>query len=150
MLKLLIFTALAVAIVSVATAGADDKTGKGAVKLEGGYTIVSGERDGQPLPADRVDGHTVKFTADRVTVTDKANKETYVASYTLDTSKTPCAIRMTSTVPPNGGEATGLIRKDGDTVTLIYALPGGPAPTEFKTKERQNLFVMKNLNRGTK
>jgi uncharacterized protein (TIGR03067 family) len=153
MRNMLVFTALAsgaVAIAAFAAVAADDKTGKGAGKLDGGYTIVSGERDGRPLPADRVAGHALKFTGDRVVVTDKNNKETYVASYTLDTGKTPWAIKMKSTVPPNGGEATGLVKKDGDTVTLIYALPGGAAPTEFKTTDRQNLFVMKNLNKANK
>ena len=40
--------------------------------------------------------------------------------------------------------AKGLIEKKGDTVKLIYALPGGETPTEFKTKEKQLMFVLKN------
>ena len=39
--------------------------------------------------------------------------------------------------------AKGLIEKDGDTVRLIYALPDGQTPTEFKTGEKQLMFVMK-------
>ena len=79
-----------------------------------------------------------------VTATDKDKKETFAATYTLDPGKTPCAITMTGTTGPQKGEAArGLIKKQGDTVTLIYALPGGAAPTAFKTREKQMMFVLK-------
>ena len=49
--------------------------------------------------------------------------------------------------PPGEGEvARGLIEKDGETVRLIYALPGGMAPTSFETKAQQLMFVLKNIN----
>jgi uncharacterized protein (TIGR03067 family) len=132
--------------------GADDATparkgDKGGLKLEGGYTIVSGESGGKPIPADRIKGSTVRFTGDRIVTTDKDKKEVYVATYTLDESKSPCVIRMKAKVPAEG-EATGLIKKEGDTVTLIYNEPGGKVPTEFKAGEKQNLFVLKALGKG--
>lgn len=135
--------------------GADDtKTtqkgdGKGEMMLEGGYTIVSGESDGKPIPAERVKGHVTRFTKDKIVTTDKDKKEVYVAEYKLDDSKKPCVIKMKSTTPKEG-EAMGLIKKEGDTITLIYALPGGKMPDDFKTEEKQNLFVLKNLNKGGK
>ena len=46
--------------------------------------------------------------------------------------------------------AQGLIEKDGDTVKLIYALPGAQAPTEFKTKSKRLMFVMKNEKKEKK
>jgi len=33
--------------------------------------------------------------------------------------------------------------RQGDTVTLVYALPVGAAPTEFKTREKQMMFTLK-------
>ena len=41
---------------------------------------------------------------------------------------------------------TGLIKKEGDTIVLIYALPGGKEPTEFKTKkgDKQQMFWLEN------
>lgn len=128
--------------------GAEDKPGD--ARLEGGYTIVSGESGGKALPADRVEGHTVRFTADRIVSTDKNKKDVYVATYRLESGKSQWVIRMKAEVPKKDVEAVGLIKKEGDTVTLIYALPGGAAPTDFKTKENQNLFVLKNLNKGEK
>lgn len=131
--------------------GADDtKDSKDGMKLEGGYTIVSGESDGKPIPAERIQGTTTRFTKDRIVTTDKDKKEVYVATYTLDESKKPCVITMKSVVPKGDVEAKGLIKKEGDTVMLIYALPGGKMPDDFKTEEKQNLFVLKNLNKGGK
>ena len=58
---------------------------------------------------------------------------------------------MKSKVTPYKGDdskkevvAMGLMEMEGDTVKLIYALPGGEMPTEFKTKEKQLMFIMKN------
>ena len=138
-------------LVAAWAAHGDDKTG-GAGKtpdLTGGYTMVSGERGGEKLGEDKVKGHVVRFTKDRIVVTDKEKNEVYVAKYELDSAKTPCGITMTSEIAPRKGEtAKGLIEKDGDTVRLIYALPGGDVPTEFKTKsEKQIMVTMKNMKR---
>ena len=127
--------------------GTDDQTGE--MKLQGGYTIVSGESDGKPIPAERIKGTTVRFTKDRIVTTDKDKKEVYVATYTLDGTKKPCVIKMKAEVPKEG-EATGLVKKEGDTITLIYNEPGGKVPTEFKAGEKQNLFVLKNLSKDGK
>jgi uncharacterized protein (TIGR03067 family) len=138
---------LAALLLTAAGAIAEDKSQTGAEQLLGGYTIISGERFGQPEPAERIKDVTVNFTRNEIRVTDKDKKEIYVAVYKLDTTKKPWVITMTSTVAPVKGEvAKGLIEKNGDTIRLIYALPGAEMPTGFKTKERQLLFVMKSLN----
>ena len=111
-------------------------------KLEGTYTIVSGEEGGKPIPEQRIKGSIVKFTADKITATDKDRKEFFAATYKLDTSKTPHRIMMKSTTPKES-ETTGLVEKKGETMRIIYALPGGEEPTEFKTKEKQQMFVLK-------
>jgi uncharacterized protein (TIGR03067 family) len=119
---------------------ADEK--KEAVKLDGTYTIVSGEEDGKAIPDERIKGAVVRFTGDAILGTDKDKKEFFSATYKLDSSKTPWVIDMTSKRPKEA-TATGLVKKDGDTLTIIYALPGGDAPKEFKTKEKQQMFVLK-------
>jgi uncharacterized protein (TIGR03067 family) len=117
-----------------------------ATNLVGGYTIVAGERFGKPEPAERVYGTTVRFTGDTVTVTDKRDQELYAATYQLDTTHTPWRIAMTATRAPNSGDrAVGLVEKHGDTVRLIYSLPGAEPPTGFQTKDGQLMFEMKNL-----
>ena len=119
--------------------------------LAGRYTITSGEKEGSPEPEGRIKGTVVTFTKETVIVTDKDKKETYSASYELDTTNTPCKITMTSRVKDSAGEiAHGLIQQDKDdenVVRLIYALPTGEMPKEFKTKEKQLMFVMKKENK---
>lgn len=143
-MKVLITTGLLALAVSV-SAVADDKKPDDKAKLEGGYTIVSGEKAGKAIPENEIKGSIVRFTGDKILGTDKDKKEFFSADYTLDTSKTPWVITMTSKQPKEA-KTTGLIKKDGDTVTVIYALPGGDAPKDFKTKDNQQLFVLKNMN----
>lgn len=119
---------------------ADDD--KKPAKLNGTYTIVAGEEDGKPIPGPRLDGAIVVFTDDTVAGTDKDKQVFFSSKYKLDAAKKPWAIHM-KTKEPKEAESHGLVKMDGDTVTIIYAMPGGEKPTEFKTKENQHMFVMK-------
>jgi uncharacterized protein (TIGR03067 family) len=147
---------IAATVLIQAAAYSDDKPkskiGGTPADLLGGYTIVSGERYGEKEPVERIEGVTVRIADDAIIVLDKEKKEVYAQTYKLDTSATPWKITLRSKITPftqksnDSGEdvAQGLIEKEGDTVKLIYALPGGAAPTEFKTKQKQLMFVMKN------
>lgn len=125
-----------------------------AEKLVGTYEVFSGERNGEKIAADRLKGITIKIAANAITTYDKDEKEVYAATYKLDTSKKPWQIMMTATITPvdddpsrggKGTKAAGLIGVRGDSVMLIYALPGGKAPTEFKTADQQQMFVLKRM-----
>ncbi len=124
--------------------------------LLGGYTIISGEKYGEKEPKERLEGTTVRIAEDAIIVLDKEKKEVYAQVYKIDATTKPWHIVMKSKITPytdkKGEEVTakGLIEKEGDTVKLIYALPGGEMPTEFKTKEKQLMFVMKNENKMMK
>jgi|SRR5579883_2252470 len=146
MRKLAPFAALACAAL-VTPAGGDDK---GAPVFKGRYAITAGERSGRPIPEAEIKGTTVRFTDDEVIVTDKDDKQVYVVKYTLDTSKKPYVITMTTTAPKKGQKATGLIEKEGEVVRLVYNLPGGMPPDDFKTDEKQEMFQMKPLKDGGK
>jgi len=50
---------------------------------------------------------------------------------------------MTTTAPKKGETTSGIIERDGDSVKICYALPGGKTPTEFKAAENQQYFVLK-------
>jgi uncharacterized protein (TIGR03067 family) len=124
-------------------------------KLAGAYTVVSGERNGQAIPAAELKDAMMRFADGDVIGTDKDRKEFFAAKYTLDTEKQPWKITFKSIAPvvqdQTGGAPRenitmhGLAKKDADTVTVVYALPGGDTPTEFKTKDNQQMFVLKNL-----
>lgn len=146
---------LAVAALAAAVAPAQEKEQPlDAKQIAGAYRIESGEKDGAPIPAERLRDHTALITADRFVVSDADEKELYASTYKLTGDAKGghggYGITMTTTVGPDGAEgekAAGLIKLEGDTLTLIYSYGGGAAPTEFKTKEgaRQNLFVLKKV-----
>ena len=155
--------ALVLATVASTFALADDKTKPKdfgvPADLIGGYTIISGEKYGEKEPTERIEGVTVRIAEDAIIVLDKDKKEAYAQTYKIDTTSTPWKITLKSKITPykqaNGKDseemiAQGLIQKDGDSVKLIYALPGTPAPTEFKTKSKQLMFVMKNEKKEKK
>jgi uncharacterized protein (TIGR03067 family) len=139
-------TSLAVAQQTEPTTAAADKTCT-PESLVGRYVIIGGEKDGTKEPEERIKGTTVTFTKGTVVVADKDKKEIYSASYKLNATTNPCDITMTSRVESSAGEiARGLIKKEGDTLQLIYALPTGEIPAAFKTKEKQLMFVMKKMD----
>jgi uncharacterized protein (TIGR03067 family) len=113
--------------------------------LIGRYVIVAGEKYGTKESEERIKGTVVTFTKDSVVVVDRDKKELYSATYKLDSTRNPSTIVMTSKVEGSAGEiARGLIKKEGDELRLIYALPTGEIPAEFKTREKQLMFVMKS------
>jgi uncharacterized protein (TIGR03067 family) len=132
-----------------------------AAALNGTYAITSGEEEGKAVPKERIEGAMIIFTDKTVAGTDKDKKEFFSATYALDTSKSPWAITMTNASrgaapakddkkPAEAMTSAGLIKVDGDTVTIIYALPGGKPPTEFKTGDKQQMFVMKRTEKKDK
>lgn len=124
--------------------------------IEGGYTVVSGERDGNPIPPGELKDATVRFSLGEVTGTYKNLLYFLADTYTVDTTKTPWKIELKRIIPPGARNPapwkrepmTGLIKREGGKVTLIYAFPGGPAPTEFKTKPGQQMFVLESFVTG--
>ncbi len=121
-------------------------------KLLGTYKIASGERNGKKIEAERLKDVTVRIEENVITTFDKDKKEFYAASYELDTRQKPWKLMMTATIVPvegkgtkvdgKGTKAEGLIEFSGETVKFIYSLPEGKAPTEFKTAEKQQMFVL--------
>ena len=135
---------LVAALTVPALALADDKAEKPG-KLDGTYTVVSGEHGGKAIPEADIKGSVVTFTGDRIVGTDKDRKEFFAATFMVDTKAKPMKIVMTSTAPKAGEKAVGVIQVDGDTIKLAYNLPGGEPPTDFKTADKQHMFVLKKM-----
>lgn len=161
-MKLLIATSMFGAALALTASAAppdqitpEEKAKIGLVPLEGGYSIASGERDGKAIPESEFKGLIVRFTRTEMIGTKESQKNLYGAEYTLDTTKSPWKITLKSAPPmkpfPCGMDlkegllATGLVKKDDGGLTLVYALPGGETPTEFKTKEKQQMLVLKHF-----
>jgi uncharacterized protein (TIGR03067 family) len=123
-----------------------DKGEKKDKGIQGRFTVVGGEKHGEKVPPERVKGSILLFTKNSIVGTDKDKKEFFGSDYTLDTSKTPWRISMTSTAPKKGEKAEGIIQWDGDTLKIAYALPGGETPKSFdKTKTKQHMFWLKRV-----
>ena len=101
-----------------------------AATLTGEYRIISGERNGAPIDQNELSDATITIRDKTITAYDKERKETFAATYTLETKQTPWEITMISTKAPEVGViAKGLIEVDQNSVKLIYALPNGQPPT---------------------
>jgi uncharacterized protein (TIGR03067 family) len=115
-----------------------------AQRLVGAYQLISGEKNGEKIPDERIRGGLVRITADTIVGADQNRKELYAAKYKLDASKKPAVITMTSTMDKTKDVTVqGLIQLEGNTLKLIYALPDeGKMPTEFKTRTGQLMVVL--------
>jgi uncharacterized protein (TIGR03067 family) len=117
-------------------------------KLAGTWTIVSGERNGERIPDERIAGLRVTITADAINVFDRENKPFIVARYKLDTSRTPNWIDMSLVDGPNRGQAAhGMVTMDSaEQARLIYSVGEKGRPDEFRTHtggSPATLFILK-------
>ena len=93
---------------------------------------------------------TITIRDKTITAYDKERKETFAATYTLETKQTPWEITMISTKAPEVGViAKGLIEIKQNSVKLIYALPNGQPPTDFKAGQQQQMFDMVKIDQAS-
>lgn len=126
-----------------AFAVADDKSADGKTKLDGKYEVVSGERDGKPMSDQDVKGSVVTIAGDKITGVDGGGKEFLRVTFTCDETKKPAAITMKGAGSADGKTYSGLCEKTADGIKVVYNMEGGEAPTEFKTKDKQVMLVLK-------
>jgi uncharacterized protein (TIGR03067 family) len=128
---------LAVLVVGLLLAADDVKNdSKGDMeKMQGQWTMVSGERDGQAIPDEFVQSLKRTIKGDRFSV--KREDETLTAgTFKLDASKTPKTIDLKVDEGQAAGQSMhGIYEFQGDTMKICYAGPGKPRPTEFSAKE---------------
>jgi uncharacterized protein (TIGR03067 family) len=124
--------ALAVCLLAGADEGAVQKEMK---RLEGEWSMVSGEIDRQPLPAEYVKG-AKRVAKDGETTVMIGGRLFMKARYTIDPGKKPKTIDYTMTDGPTKGKTQlGIYELDGDTVKFCFAAPGKERPQDFTTKE---------------
>jgi uncharacterized protein (TIGR03067 family) len=113
-------------------------------RLIGHYHIREGAKDGEKVPEERIKNSSVAITADTITVVDHNDKEVYAASYKLTRGKDRGLwnVDMESKVPKKGEKALGLIKRDGETLSLIYSLTGKRPEGFDKTEKGQHLFKL--------
>jgi uncharacterized protein (TIGR03067 family) len=124
------------AVCLLAGAGdAEDAVKKEKKLLEGEWSMVSGEIDRQPLPAEYVKNATRVAKGGETTVMI-GGRLFLKARYTIDPAKKPKTIDYAMTGGPTKGKTQlGIYELDGDTVKFCFAAPGKDRPGDFTTKE---------------
>jgi uncharacterized protein (TIGR03067 family) len=109
--------------------------------MEGEWTPATGEFGGKPFPDETLKTIKLVLKDDTYTVTvgDKVDRGTVK----LDASKTPKTMDITGTEGPNKDKTFSAIYElSGDTLKVCYNLTGTERPTEFKTKEGTQQFLV--------
>jgi uncharacterized protein (TIGR03067 family) len=130
--------ALAAMTVVFLLVGADapsDAVKKDLSRFEGEWLLVSGERDGQAIPAEYLKSGKRVFKDGEVTVTF-ADMLLMKAKVTVDPGKKPNAINYDVTDGVlKGKKQSGIYEIDGDTVKFCFSAPDQERPADFTTKE---------------
>jgi len=128
---------LAVLVVGLLIAADDAKSDnkKDMEKMQGEWTMASGERNGQAIPDEFVQSLKRTIKGNQYTV-KREDEVINGGTYTIDATKSPKAIDLKVTEGQAAGqEMHGIYELDGDTIKICYANPGKPRPTEFTAKE---------------
>jgi uncharacterized protein (TIGR03067 family) len=127
-----VFTSLVAAVILL---GADDAAKKEMSLLEGEWSMVSGERDGQAIPEDlaKTGKRVVKDGETTVTLGDMVVMK---AKFTIDPSKKPKTIDYSvNEGAAKGNKVLGIYELDGDTIKFCFSAPDKDRPTDFSAKE---------------
>ena len=127
--------AFALVLTLIGTVAAQDANKKEMSLLEGEWSMVSGQADGQPMPKQFVD--TGKRVAKDGEVTITIGGQTFFkAKFTIDATKKTKTIDYVMTEGFTKGKTQlGIYELDADTVKFCFAAPGKERPTDFTAKE---------------
>jgi uncharacterized protein (TIGR03067 family) len=130
-----LIVSLAALVILVCASVAQDAAKKELSQLEGEWSMVSGQADGQAMPEELV--KTGKRVAKDGETTISIGGQVYLkAKFSIDPAKKPKAIDYTMTEGPTKGKThLGIYELDGDTVKFCFAAPDKERPTEFTAKE---------------
>ena len=152
MKPILTFNALLAAFTIPAAADEAKHGSSEAKQLVGVYRIASGEMDEQTIPQERLEG-TVRWGLNSISGYDEDENKLYASTYQLDTTSTPWKIKLVGTMVPNSEDkeakrftSQGLVKQDGDTVTLIYSTKDGMAPDDFEAGTDEHKFVFEKVD----
>jgi uncharacterized protein (TIGR03067 family) len=113
-----------------------------AAKLVGNWTCISGSRAGEAIAKENLAGQKVEITKDEI-ILEAGPDMKFVMSYEIDATKTPVAVNMKikEGPAPEGSEAVGIIKMEGDKCSLCYDAMNGKRPEKFETTAENGYFL---------
>jgi uncharacterized protein (TIGR03067 family) len=134
-----------------ATGNAGEKAGKkDEERLQGTWSVVSGEKSGEKAPEDEIKDVTITFDAGgKVMVKGLKGNQEFEGSYKLNPSKKPREVDLTLNIAGKEEALKGIYLLEKDSLKLCVAAPPGERPTEFATAAGSNsmLIVLKREER---
>jgi uncharacterized protein (TIGR03067 family) len=110
--------------------------------LLGSWTCVSATIDGRPLAETTAKELRLTLTADRYK-SERGEQVLFDSTYTLDGSKSPAQIDMIGTEGDLKGKAAlGILKLDGDSLTMCYVMPGKERPTAYESQPNSGVFLV--------
>ena len=114
---------------------------EGNALLDGIWLPVAMEFAGQPFPEEARRGIVLEIAGESYTVT--VGKEVDKGTVKVDAAATPAAIDIVEVVGPNKGKTIlGIVEVEKDTLRVCYDFSGKDRPTEFKTAEGTQHFLV--------
>jgi uncharacterized protein (TIGR03067 family) len=111
--------------------------------IQGSWTLVSGEKDGEQ-PPEEIKMLKITFKDDKITAA--TSKDTHEGKFKLDPTKKPRQLSLSMSINGQDKEIPGIYELDGDNLKLcIPDGDGSDAPKEFTGKQgsKQVLLVLK-------
>jgi uncharacterized protein (TIGR03067 family) len=112
-------------------ADSPDAAKKDQEKLQGEWTLASGQREGQDFPEELVKSLKRTMKDDTFTIT-RDGEALAKGKFKLDPTKKPKAIDIS--LDTSDMSVKGIYELEGDTFKLCYAAPGEDRPKEFVSK----------------
>ena len=129
------------AAVAGATVAADEKPAFDAAKLVGSWKITEGTKAGEKSDAAKLKSPAV-FAKD--TIDFKTEDGAFKFKYAADGKADPATIDLEILEPDGfkGAKAKGLLKLDGDTLTLVYNPDAeGKRPEKFESTKENKFFL---------
>jgi len=128
-------TAFCCAIFLTGAQDAQDSAKKEMALLEGEWSMVSGEINGEAMP-EELRSEMKRVAKNGETTVTMSGRVFLKTKFMIDPTKKPKAIDYSFTEGPTKGKTQfGIYEIDGDTVKFCFSAPGKDRPTEFTAKE---------------
>jgi uncharacterized protein (TIGR03067 family) len=139
---------LGAVVLIAAGESSEEAVKKEIAKLQGTWSVVSAEWDGNKAPEAKIKMVKIVFQQDKI-IRHQGDKTVETEDYKVDPSKNPKSIDVTYLEGERKGESSqGIYSLDGDTLKICMSYSTN-RPTEFETRadSKRHLLVLKREKR---